>query len=137
MGKALGIDFGTKRTGIAITDAMQIIASGLTTVATHSLDDFISNLLKKEVIECFVVGDPKNLNGTATNCTVHVNAFVRRIEQKYPKIPIHQIDERFTSKIAKQSILASGVKKKVRRNKALVDQVSATIILQDYLDYKP
>ena len=136
MGKALGIDYGTKRTGIAITDAMQIIASGLTTVATHTLDEFISNLLQKEAIECFVVGDPKNLDGTATDSTSHVNGFVKRIKQKYPDIPIYQIDERFTSKIAKQSILASGVKKKVRQNKALVDQVSATIILQNYLDYK-
>jgi len=136
VGKALGIDYGTKRTGIAITDEMQIIASGLTTVATHTLDDFISNLVQKEAIECFVVGDPKNLDGTATDSTGHVNGFVKRIKQTYPDIPIHQIDERFTSKIAKQSILASGVKKQVRQNKALVDQVSATIILQNYLDYK-
>ena len=136
MAKALGIDYGTKRTGIAITDAMQIIASGLTTVATHSLDDFISNLVQKETIECFVVGDPKNLDGTATDSTASTNAFIKRLQQKYPEIPIHQIDERFTSKIAKQSILASGIKKKARRNKALVDQVSATIILQNYLDYK-
>ena len=136
MGKALGIDYGTKRTGIAITDAMQIIASGLTTVATHTLDDFISNLVQKESIECFVVGDPKNLDGTATDSTGHVNGFVKRIQQTYPAIPIHKIDERFTSKIAKQSILLSGAKKKVRQNKSLVDQVSATIILQNYLDYK-
>jgi len=136
VGKALGIDYGTKRTGIAITDAMQIIASGLTTVATHTLDDFISNLVQKEAIECFVVGDPKNLDGTATDSTSHVNGFVKRIKQKYPDIPIHKIDERFTSKIAKQSILASGVKKKGRQNKALVDEVSATIILQSFLDYK-
>ena len=136
MGKALGIDYGTKRTGIAITDAMQIIASGLTTVATHTLDDFISNLVQKEAIECFVVGDPKNLDGTVTDSTGHVNGFTKRLQQKYPEIPIHQIDERFTSKIAKQSILASGVKKKVRQNKALIDEVSATIILQSFLDYK-
>ena len=136
MGKALGIDYGTKRTGIAITDAMQIIASGLTTVATHTLDDFISNLVQKEKIECFVVGDPKNLDGTATDSTGHANGFMKRLQQRYPEIPIHQVDERFTSKIAKQSILASGIKKKARQNKALVDQVSATIILQNYLDYK-
>ena len=136
MGKVLGIDFGTKRTGIAITDAMQIIASGLTTVATHTLDDFISNLVQKETVECFVVGDPKNLDGSATDSTVHVNGFLKRLKQKFPTIPVHQIDERFTSKIAKQSILASGVKKKGRQNKALVDEVSATIILQNYLDYK-
>jgi len=136
MGKALGIDYGTKRTGIAITDAMQIIASGLTTVATHNLDDFIADIVAKETIECFVLGDPKNLDGTATDSTSHVNGFIRRLKQQYPAIPIHQIDERFTSKIAKQSILASGVKKKERQNKSLVDEVSATIILQNFLDYK-
>ena len=136
MGKALGIDFGTKRTGIAITDAMQIIATGLSTVPTNSLDAFITDIVVKEKIECFVVGDPKNLDGSATDSTGHVNGFVKRLKQKFPTIPVHQIDERFTSKIAKQSILASGVKKKGRQNKALVDEVSATIILQNYLDYK-
>lgn len=136
MGKALGIDFGTKRTGIAITDAMQIIATGLSTVPTNSLDAFIDDIVVKEKIECFVVGDPKNLDGSATDSTGHVNGFVKRLKQKFPTIPVHQIDERFTSKIAKQSILASGVKKKGRQNKALVDEVSATIILQNYLDYK-
>jgi len=136
MGKALGIDFGTKLTGIAITDAMQIIATGYSTVTTNSLDAFITDVVVKEKIECFVVGDPKNLDGSATDSTGHVNGFVKRLKQKFPTIPVHQIDERFTSKIAKQSILASGVKKKGRQNKALVDEVSATIILQNYLDYK-
>jgi len=100
MGKALGIDYGTKRTGIAITDAMQIIAGGLTTVLTHLLDDFIADLVQKESIECFVVGDPKNLDGSNTYSTGHVNGFVKRLQKKYPAIPVHQIDERFTSKIA-------------------------------------
>jgi putative holliday junction resolvase len=136
MGKALGIDYGTKRTGIAITDAMQIIATGLTTVATHTLDDFISDIVLKENIDCFVVGDPKNLDGTNTDSTAHVSGFVKRLQKLYPTTLVHQIDERFTSKIAKQSILASGVKKKSRQNKALVDKVSATIILQNYLDYR-
>ena len=136
MGKALGIDYGTKRTGIAITDAMQIIAGGLTTVLTHLLDDFIADLFKNESIECFVVGYPRNLDGSNTDSTGHVNGFVKRLQKTYPTIPIHKIDERFTSKIAKQSILASGMKKKGRQNKALVDEVSATIILQNYLDYK-
>ena len=136
MGKALGIDYGTKRTGIAITDVIQIIASGLTTVSTHKLDDFIANLVISDDIECFVVGDPKNLDGSNTDSTGHVNGFVKRLQKTYPSIPVHQIDERFTSKIAKQSILACGVKRKGRQNKALVDEVSATIILQNYLDYK-
>ena len=136
MGKALGIDYGTKRTGIAITDAMQIIASGLTTVATHSLDAFIADIVLKEDIDCFVVGDPKNLDGTNTDSTGHVNGFVKRLKKLYPTTLVHHIDERFTTKIAKQSILASGIKKKGRQNKALVDEVSATIILQNYLDYR-
>ena len=136
MGKALGIDYGTKRTGIAITDAMQIIATGLTTVATHTLDDFISDIVLKENIDCFVVGDPKNLDGTNTDSTAHVSGFVKLLQKLYPTTLVHQIDERFTSKIAKQSILSSGVKKKSRQNKALVDKVSATIILQNYLDYR-
>ncbi len=136
MGKALGIDYGTKRTGIAITDALQIIATGLTTVATHTLDDFIADIVLKEDIDCFVVGDPKNLDGTNTDSTAHVSGFVKRLQKLYPTTLVHQIDERFTSKIAKQSILASGVKKKSRQNKALVDKLSATIILQNYLDYR-
>jgi len=136
MGKALGIDFGIKRTGIAITDAMQIIAGGLTTVLTHLLDDFIADLVQKENIESFVVGDPKNLDGSNTDSTGHVNGFVKRLQKTYPTIPVYKIDERFTSKIAKQSILAGGIKKKGRQNKALVDEVSAIIILQNYLDYR-
>ena len=136
MGKLLGIDYGAKRTGIAMTDSMQIIASGLTTVDTHKLDDFISNIVVKEDIECFVVGDPKNLDGTYTDNTRDVNSFVKKLKKLYPGILLRQIDERFTSKIAKQSILASGIKKQARQNKALVDEVSATIILQDYLDFR-
>tara|TARA_B100001142_G_scaffold159144_1_gene159463 strand:- start:1835 stop:2245 length:411 start_codon:yes stop_codon:yes gene_type:complete len=136
MGKLLGIDYGAKRTGIAMTDSMQIIASGLTTVETHKLDDFISNIVLKEDIECFVVGDPKNLDGTYTDNTRDVNSFVKKLQKLYPGILLRQIDERFTSKIAKQSILASGIKKQARKNKALVDEVSATIILQSYLDFR-
>ena len=136
MGKALGIDYGTKRTGIAITDATQIIASGLTTVATHTLIDFITDIVVKENIEYFVFGEAKNLDGSSTDSTGHINGFIKRLKQQYPSIPVYQIDERFTSKIAKQSILESGVRKQGRQNKALVDEVSATIILQNFLDYR-
>lgn len=136
MGKLLGVDFGTKRTGIAITDEMQIIASGLVTISSDKLDQFIVDLLAKENIECFVVGDPKHLDGSSTDSTVHVRGFIKRLKKQYPNIPIHQVDERFTSKIAKQTILASGVNKRIRENKALVDKISATIILQNYLDYR-
>ena len=136
MGKVLGIDYGARRTGIAITDTMQIIASGLTTVATQNLYNFIADIVLKENIECFVVGDPKNLDGSSTDITVHVEAFVKQLQRLYPTMLVHQIDERFTSKIAKQSILQSGINRKGRQKKALVDKVSATIILQDYLDYR-
>ena len=135
MGIALGIDYGTKRTGIAITDPMRIIASGLTTVSTNSLEDFIDDIVIKKDINCFVVGKSINLDGEYNQVSDHVNGFIKRLRKKYPEIEIHEIDERFTSKIAKRSILKSGVNKKKRRNKALVDQVSATILLQDYLDY--
>lgn len=136
MGKALGIDYGAKRTGIAITDAMQVIASGLTTVKTNELDVFIANIVLEENIECFVVGDPKNLDGTNTDSSRDTNSFVRKLQKLYPTISLYQIDERFTSKIARNTILASGIKKQARKDKALVDKVSATIILQSYLDCK-
>jgi len=136
MGKILAVDYGTKRTGIAITDAMQLIATGLTTVATNLLYQFIAGIVIKENIECIVVGSPKNLDGTTTDSTIHVNNFVKKLEELYPSILIEQVDERFTSKIARDIILASGVNKKKRRNKSLVDKVSAIIILQSYLDYR-
>tara|TARA_B100001250_G_scaffold81365_1_gene67003 strand:+ start:369 stop:779 length:411 start_codon:yes stop_codon:yes gene_type:complete len=136
MGKILAVDYGTKRTGIAITDAMQLIATGLTTVATHLLYQFIAGIVIKENIQCIVVGFPKNLDGKITDSTIHVNNFVKKLGELYPSILIKQVDERFTSKIARDIILASGVNKKKRRNKSLVDKVSATIILQSYLDYR-
>ena len=136
MAKALGIDYGTKRTGIAITDELQIIASCLTTVSTKQLDNYIANLLKQHEIECFVIGDPKNLDGSKTNSSHYVEIFVRKLKDTYPNIDIHRIDERFTSKIAKKSIIKSGVNRKKRQDKSLVDKISATIILQSYLANK-
>ena len=136
MGKALGIDYGTKRTGIAITDHEKIIAFGLTTVATSLIYDFIADLFLKDDIDFFVVGYPINLDGNETDNTHHVKNFITNIKKKYPTISVHKVDERLTSKIAKKAILASGVKKIKRRNKALVDEVSATIILQNFLDYR-
>ena len=134
MGKILSVDYGTKRSGIAITDTMQLIAAGLTTVSTHLLNEFISDIIIKEDIECIVVGAPKNLDGTKTKITKYVDHFVKRLVKRYPAILIRQVDERYTSKIAKDTILASGVSKKRRQDKFLVDKVSATIILQSYLD---
>ena len=134
MAKALGIDYGKKRVGIAISDSLQIIASALTTIDTPNIFTFLKDLLEKEEIDCFVVGEPKNLDGTPTDSTVITKEFVAKLSKKYPHISIKRIDERFTSKIAKQSILDAGLKKMKRRDKALVDKVSAAIILQSYLD---
>ena len=136
MAKALGIDYGKKRVGIAISDSLQIIASALTTIDTPNIFTFLKDLLEKEEIDCFVVGEPKNLDGTPTDSTVITKEFVAKLSKKYPHISIKRIDERFTSKIAKQSILDAGIKKMKRRDKALVDKVSAAIILQSYLDAK-
>ncbi len=134
MAKALGIDYGKKRVGIAISDSLQIIASALTTIDTPNIFTFLKDLLEKEEIDCFVIGEPKNLDGTPTDSTVITKEFVAKLSKKYPHISIKRIDERFTSKIAKQSILDAGIKKMKRRDKALVDKVSAAIILQSYLD---
>lgn len=136
MAKALGIDYGKKRIGIAISDSLQIIASALTTVNTPDIFIFLDDLLKKQEIDCIVVGEPKNLDGTPTDSTAITEEFVAKLSKKYSQIPIKRIDERFTSKIAKQSILDAGIKKMKRRDKALVDKVSAAIILQSYLDAK-
>ena len=134
MAKAIGIDYGKKRIGIAISDSLQIIASALTTIDTPNIFTFLKDLLEKEEIDCFVIGEPKNLDGTPTDSTVITKEFVAKLSKKYPHISIKRIDERFTSKIAKQSILDAGIKKMKRRDKALVDKVSAAIILQSYLD---
>jgi len=134
--KALGIDYGKKRIGIAISDSLQIIASALTTVNSPDIFIFLDDLLKKQEIDCIVVGEPKNLDGTPTDSTAITEEFAAKLSKKYSQIPIKRIDERFTSKIAKQSILDAGIKKMKRRDKALVDKVSAAIILQSYLDAK-
>ena len=136
MAKALGIDYGKKRIGVAISDSLQIIASALTTVNTPDIFIFLDDLLKKQEIDCIVVGEPKNLDGTPTDSTAITEEFSAKLSKKYSQIPIKRIDERFTSKIAKQSILDAGIKKMKRRDKALVDKVSAAIILQSYFDTK-
>ena len=136
MAKVLGIDYGEKRVGVAISDSLQIIASSLTTIETKQFFLFLIELLQKEDIDRFVVGEPKNLDGTATDSTEMIEKFIEKLSIKYPNIPIKRIDERFTSKIAKQIILDAGTKKSKRRDKALVDKVSAAIILQSHLDSK-
>ena len=133
MPRILAIDYGEKRTGIAVTDELQIIASGLITVKTNELIKFLINYTNKEQVELFIVGQPKQMNNSDSESEKHILSFLKQLEKSLPKIPIKRIDERFTSKIAFQTMIDSGLKKKQRRNKGLVDEISATIILQSYL----
>ncbi|MCM5663274.1 Holliday junction resolvase RuvX [Galbibacter mesophilus] len=133
MGRILAIDFGGKRTGIAVTDELQIIASGLTTVPTEELISFLKDYTTKENVELILVGQPKRLNNEFSDVEQEILKFIGVLEKEIPNIPIKRVDERFTSKIAFQSMIDSGVKKKRRRSKELLDEVSATVILQSYL----
>jgi len=134
--RVLAIDFGTKRTGIAVSDETQTFAFGLTTVHTKDLFKFLSDYILNHPVEGFVVGEPKRMNNTETDATVHVEAFIKRLKKEFPSLAVYRMDERFTSAMAKQSIIDSGVKKKGRENKELVDMVSATIILQSWIERK-
>lgn len=133
MGRILALDFGKVRTGIAVTDELQIIASGLKTVATNELLTFLKTYLQKENVELILLGKPKQMDNTDSESEVLIQPFLEKLEKNFPKIPIKRVDERFTSKMAFQTMIDSGLKKKQRRNKALVDEISATIILQSYL----
>ena len=134
MPRILAIDYGQKRVGLAVTDSEQIIASGLTTVHTKDLLSFLKQYVAKETVSAFVVGEAKNLYNNPAESARFIEPFVRRLVKEFPDIPIHRVDERFTSKMAFQTMIDSGLKKKARQNKALVDEISATIILQSYLD---
>lgn len=137
MGRILSIDFGKKRTGIAVTDPLQIIANGLVMVATSELLDFLKTYVAQENVERIVIGRPLQLNGRPSENLARVGQFVSTWRKTMPTIPIEYYDERFTSVIAQQTIIAGGIKKKTRREeKGLVDEVSATIILQDYMRSK-
>ncbi|TXD46424.1 Holliday junction resolvase RuvX [Polaribacter sp. IC073] len=133
MARILAIDFGKKRTGIAVTDEMQIIASGLTTVNTTELLSFLKEYTSKEKVELFLMGQPKQMDNSDSESEALILPFLKKIEKLFPQIPMKRIDERFTSKMAFQTMIDSGMKKKQRRNKAMVDEISATIILQSYL----
>jgi len=133
MARILAIDYGQKRTGIAITDELQIIASGLTTVATSELIGFLKNYIKEERVELFVLGDPKQMNNESSESEVLIQPFIETLKNEIPDIPIERVDERFTSKMAFQTMIDSGLGKKKRQDKSLVDEISATIILQSYL----
>ena len=136
MAKAVGIDYGTKRIGISISDSSQIIATSLCAIENKNIFSFLKELLEKEEVDTIVIGEAKNLDTTETDSSKQIYQFVEKLKNQFPKILIKTIDERFTSKIAFQSIIDSGIKKKKRQNKSLIDEVSATIILQDYLSYK-
>lgn len=136
MPRILAIDYGIKRTGLAVTDDLQIIASGLTTVATHELFDFLKNYFSKENVVKVLIGEPKQMNGQASESAVVIEEFVKNFEALFPEVKVIRVDERFTSKLAFQSMLDSGLKKKQRQNKALLDEISATIMLQDFLTRK-
>jgi len=133
LGRILAIDYGEKKTGIAVTDELQIIASGLTTVKTKNIFSFLTNYLKDENIELFIVGEPKQMNNNPSESEQFIIPFIKKLETTFPKIPIKRIDERFTSKMAFQTMIDSGLGKKKRQNKALIDEISATLILQSYL----
>ena len=136
MSRILAIDYGRKRTGVAVSDAMQIIANGLTTVPTHELLDFITGYVQKEPVERILVGLPKQMNNEASESMKYIDPFVRSLKKGLPEIPVEFVDERFTSVLAHRTMLEGGLKKKDRQNKAFVDEISATIILQTYLDRK-
>lgn len=134
MPRILCIDYGKKRTGIAVTDPLQIIATGLTTVDSWDLIPFLKKYFQQEEVELILIGDPKNFDNSDTHATPLVKQIIKKIEKEFPLIPIKTIDERFTSKMAKQAMLDMGMKKKDRRNKRNVDEIAATIMLQEYME---
>lgn len=134
MGRVVAIDYGLKRTGLAVTDPLKIIASPLETVRTHDLLTYLQKYLSSEDVESFAIGMPKNLNNKDTDSTRFVRSFINLLRKQFPEIPIYEVDERFTSKIATDAMIQGGMKKKERRKKENVDKLSATIILQSFLD---
>jgi putative Holliday junction resolvase len=134
MARIMAIDYGSKRVGIAVTDTLQIIATGLTTVHSKDLMEFLKKYFSKEDVECIVVGEPKRLNNEPSDSARFIEPFVLNLKRTFPKIKVDRMDERFTSKMAFQTMIDSGLKKKDRQNKELVDEISATIILQSYMN---
>ena len=133
MARILSIDYGKKRTGLAVSDPLQLIAGGLATVATHELYDYLTQYVAREQVERIVIGEPRQPNGQPSENLARVQQFVNRWRKQRPDIPIEYYDERFTSVLAHQAMIDGGLKKKARQDKALVDEISATIILQDYM----
>jgi putative Holliday junction resolvase len=134
MGRILAIDYGQKRVGLAVTDKLHIIANALDTVPVHEVLNYLTNYINKEPVEKFVIGLPKQMNGKESDSMQYIRPFVVGLERKFPDIEIIYTDERFTSVLAHKAMMESGLKKKIRQNKELVDKISATIILQSYLE---
>ena len=137
MPRIIAIDYGLKRTGLAVTDPLKIIASGLTTIESRELVPFLKDYFSREEVELIVIGEPRNLDDSDTHATSLVKKVIKDLEKKFPTIPIQTVDERFTSKMASRAMIEMGLKKKQRRNKALIDEIAATIILQEYLKSSP
>ncbi|HWI92598.1 MAG TPA: Holliday junction resolvase RuvX [Flavisolibacter sp.] len=135
MGRILSIDYGGKRTGLAATDPLKIIATGLCTVETPRLLAFLKDYFSKEQVELVIIGMPVNWDDSATHATPLVQKFIKDFQKNFPSIPIKEVDERFTSKLASQAMLQMGLKKKQRQNKAMIDEIAATIMLQEYLQH--
>lgn len=134
MARILAIDYGGKRTGLAVTDPLQIIGTGLCTVESRQLIPFLKKYMESEAVELILMGEPKNWDDSDTHATPLVKAAIRQLQKAFPNIPIKMVDERYTSKMASQAMIEMGLKKKERRNKALVDEIAATIMLQEYLN---
>jgi len=133
MGRIIAIDYGRKRVGLAVTDELQIIATALTTVHSKDVFSFLKDYCKNEKVDCFVVGEPRQMNNEVSEAAEFIEPFVKKLKKEFPVIPVERYDERFTSKMATQAILDAGLKKKKRRDKALVDKISAVLILQSWL----
>jgi len=133
MARILAIDYGLKRTGIAVTDPLQIIATGLTTVESPKLIPFLKEYMRTELVDLILIGEPKNWDDTDTHATPLVRHIMQRLQKEFPAIPLKPVDERFTSKLASRAMVEMGMRKKQRQNKALVDEIAATILLQEYL----
>jgi putative Holliday junction resolvase len=136
MARILSIDYGQKRTGIAVTDDFQIIASGLTTITSTDIIPFLKTYFSKENVETVIIGEPKQMNGLPSESTEIIENFITQFHTEFPTMKMERVDERFTSKMAFQTMIDSGLKKKQRQNKGLIDEIAATILLQDYLNYK-
>ena len=136
MARILAIDYGRKRTGIAVSDPLQIIANRLTTIPTHNIWEFLEKYFQNEEVEIVVVGYPKQMNNEASEAVKYINPFLKKFRIKYPGIKLEILDERFTSKMAFQTMIDGGLKKQKRQDKALIDSISATIILQSYMEQK-